>query len=335
LRPALAREHIKRCWDVLNEQLELFANQDLAISHNESVLERPEDLRSLTLRLRIPLILLALVTIRLLAIFVSIGGIASLFYLLTAIMEFLVARQLSDPEGKRLMQRQIDALTNHLIVAGFGRMGQRAAEELAEDELSFVVIDKNPDVEAHCLDVGYLFLIGDAEEDDILGKAGIERAKGLIVATESDATNAFIVMTARTLNPDFHIVARADSSSAVKKLEKAGADHAIDLYTLGGRRLANTVIRPAAIDFFSTTLREKRRELNIVEVEVDTASGLISHSLQDLALRNRTGANVLVVIRGDTTIPNPTPDFVLMARDRLVAMGTHEQLDALQRLAAV
>jgi voltage-gated potassium channel len=211
-------------------------------------------------------------------------------------------------------------------------MGRRSAEELAHERAPFVVVDIDPGVAAALHESDIPHVIGNADEEEVLEAAGIRRARGLIVAADSDATNAFVVMTARTLNPDLTIVARADDQASVRKLERAGANRAIDLYTLGGRRLANTVVRPATVDFLHGTLRERRRELAIEEEAVASGSTLVGGSLRQLDLRGRTGVSVLAVFREGQTHPNPEPGFALQADDRLLVMGTVEQISALRQL---
>jgi len=269
---------------------------------------------------------------RVVAIVVAVAGIGSLFYLLAAVMEFLVAQQVRDPLGRRTMRQRIAALSGHVVVVGYGRMGRRSAEELAHEHVPYVVVDSDPAVGSALQEAGVPFVIGDGDEEEVLLEAGLARARGLVVATNSDATNAFVVMTARSLNAELTIVARADDAAAVRKLERAGADRAIDLYTLGGRRLANTVVRPATVDFLHGTLRERRGELSIEEEPVAEGSGLAGRTLRQLDLRQRTGASVLAVFRGHETHPNPESEFVLEAGDRLLVMATVEQISALRRL---
>jgi voltage-gated potassium channel len=269
---------------------------------------------------------------RVVAILVSVAGIGSLFYLLAAVMEFLVARQVSDPLGRRTMSRRIAALSGHVVVVGYGRMGRRSAEELAHERVPYVVVDSDPAVGTTLRGADVPFVIGDGEDEDVLTEAGVTRAKGLIVATSSDATNAFVVMTARALNPQVTIVARADDAAAVRKLERAGANRAIDLYTLGGRRLANTVVRPATVDFLHGTLRERRGELAVEEEPIAEDSELAGRTLLECDLRRRTGASVLAVFRDGDTHPNPESDFVLRAGDRLLVMATVEQISTLKQL---
>ena len=270
---------------------------------------------------------------RVFTILIAMTGIASLFYMFSAVMESLVARQLRDPYGRRKMQHTIDALHNHVILAGFGRMGHRVAEELHDEGTPFVVIDNRADSETFAAEHGYLLVMGEAEEDEILDKAGVRRARALIAATGSDAANAFIVMSARALNSKLMIVARADEDAAIRKLQKAGADQTLNPYAIAGHRLVNMVLRPAAIDFISRTLRSRGSELGIEDFSVPPTSPFINKSLKELELRRLAGVNVIAVIRDELSIPNPTPDFSVEAGDHLIILGTSEQFKTLLRLA--
>ncbi len=269
---------------------------------------------------------------RAIAIVVSVAGIGSLFYLLAAVMEYLVARQVRDPFGRRTMRQRIAAMSGHVVVVGYGRMGRRSAEELTLEHVPFVVVDSDPAVATPLEEAGVPVIVGDGEDEEVLSEAGVPRARGIVVATSNDATNAFVVMTARALNAGAIIVARADDASSVRKLERAGASRAIDLYTLGGRRLAATVVRPATVDFLHGTLRERRGELAIEEELVAEGSGLTGRTLLECDLRRRTGASVLAVFREGDTHPNPESDFVLKAGDRLLVMATVEQIAAVREL---
>lgn len=270
---------------------------------------------------------------RLAAISVSLGGIGALFYLFTAVMETLVSRRIRDPFGRRKMQEEIDRLDDHVLVVGFGRMGRRAAGQLDDDNVPFVVVDTAEEVAQDCRELGYPHVIGNAEEDEVLETAGIARAKAVIVCTRSDADNAFIVMSARALAPEVFIVVRADDADAVRKLERAGADRAIDLYTLGGQRLAHSVVRPAALQFLTDTLRQRGTDLAIEDVVVGGDSELADRTLRDLDLRRRVGISVIAIVRQDASFPNPGPDVELEAGDQLIVMGNTEQVQALRQIA--
>lgn len=171
---------------------------------------------------------------RLFTIVLSFTGIGSLFYTLGVVMEYLVSVRLADPMGRRRMERRIGELTGHVIVAGMGRVGRQAALELHEAGAPFVVVDPSEPAIRHAAERGYLALLGDATEDEVLQRVGIARARGLIVTTANDATNMYVVLSARVLSPDLYIVARAADEAGVTKLARAGANRAVSPYAIGG-----------------------------------------------------------------------------------------------------
>jgi voltage-gated potassium channel len=271
---------------------------------------------------------------RIFTIFIAITGIGSLFYSLTVIMDYLVMRRMADPWGERKMQREIETLSNHVVIAGLGRVGRQAAVELAESKAPLVIVDPGQEAHAIALQHQFLSILGDASDDAVLLKAGIQRASGLIVTTSDDANNLYIVLSARALNPKLFIVSRAVDDSSVPKLIRAGADRAISPYAIGGRRLAHLILSPAVVDFFDTVIKKDTESLNLEGIKVQRSAPVIGQSLADLKLREQTGANVLVVLRGDRVLPNPDPDLVLQSGDQLLALGTSSQLDRLEALVS-
>lgn len=261
-------------------------------------------------------------------------GIGGFFFLFGVVMDLLVARQFSDLRGRRRMRKRIDALSGHYVVAGLGRVGRRAVEELEEAKAPFVVVDPSEPVEEVARERDYLLVRGDATEDEILERAGIQRAKGLIVTTNNDATNIYVVLSARILNPNLFIVARADDESSVPKLLRAGADRAISPYAIGGKRLAHLMLSPGAVEFFETAMRRGNKSLNIGDIVLVPGSPMVGKALAELKLPQDTGATLLAVLRDGTAIAAPRPDLVLTAGDRLLALGTDEQLEQLEKLLA-
>lgn len=232
------------------------------------------------------------------------------------------------------MRKRIDALSGHYVVAGLGRVGRRAVEELEEAKAPFVVVDPSEPVGEVARERDYPLVQGDATEDEVLERAGIQRAKGLIVTTNNDATNIYVVLSARILNPNLFIVARADDESSVPKLLRAGADRAISPYAIGGKRLAHLMLSPGAVEFFETAMRRGNKSLNIGDIVLVPGSPMVGRTLAELTLPRDTGATLLAVLRDGTAIAAPKPDLVLTAGDRLLALGTDEQLEQLEKLLA-
>jgi voltage-gated potassium channel len=263
---------------------------------------------------------------------IAFVGIGSLFYTFSVVMETLVARRIADPPGRRKMARTIATLSGHVVVAGLGRVGRQAAQELQAAETPFVVVDPGASAARGAEEYGYLLVPGDATEDAVLERAGIHRARGLIVTTANDATNMYIVLSARVLNPALHIVTRAVDDASVTKLIRAGANRAISPYAIGGHRLAHLILSPAVVDFFETALRRGEEALNIEDVVVEQASPVAGKTLDDLDIRQATGASVLAILREGSPLVNPAGSLTLEPGDRLLALGTRDQLARLERL---
>jgi voltage-gated potassium channel len=271
---------------------------------------------------------------RIFTMVLAIAGIGSLFYTLGVVMEYLVAARLADPGGRRRMERRIEALRQHVIVAGLGRVGRQAARELSQAGRMFLVVDPGPVATRHAEEHGYLYLQGDATDDEILERAGVRRASGLVVTTANDATNMYIILSARVLNPDLYIVSRAVDEASVTKLTRAGANRAISPYAIGGHRLAHLILKPTVVDFFETALRAGADALNIEDLAVTPDSPTIGQTLDALDIRRVTGANILAILREGTPLVSPPGDFALTKGDQLLALGTGAQLARLERLIA-
>ncbi len=188
---------------------------------------------------------------RLLTVVIIILGVGSLFYTFGATMEFMIEGHLSRAIGRHIMDRKIDRLRAHYIICGFGRVGSRVANEIAAEYKPFVVIDENEATVQGCIEKGYLVLRGDAANDDILREAGICHAQALIAATDQDASNICITLSARTLNSHLHIVARANHDEMLVKLKRAGANRVISPYAIGGHRMAKLALQPGFPDLDS------------------------------------------------------------------------------------
>jgi voltage-gated potassium channel len=268
---------------------------------------------------------------RLVAMAVAAGGIGTVGYTFGLVLDFLVNEQLSGARRRYRMQRTIDGLNGHFILAGLGRVGREAASEFTAAGTPWVLIDPSEAVVKASLERGELALLGDATEDAVLRAAGLERAKGLVVTTANDATNLYVVLTARLLNPKLYIVCRASDDATVPKMMRAGANKAISPYAIGGRRLAHLLLNPRVVDFFETALHSGDKSLNIGDVML-AEGGAGGRTLADLQLPRATGATVLAVLRRGDEVVLPRGDLLLGTGDHVLALGTQEQLDRLEVL---
>ena len=271
---------------------------------------------------------------RIFTMFIAITGIGSLFFSLSVVMEYLVSSRLNDPLGEKKMQRDVDKLEGHIVIAGLGRVGKQAAAELYEAKIPFVIIDPSMEAVHYALQHNYIVISGDAADDPTLERAGIKRAHGLIVTTSDDASNLYIVLSARVLKSDLFIVSRAVDDASIPKLIRAGANRAISPYAIGGRRLAHLILSPSVVDFFDTVIKRGEETFNLEAIKVPPGSGAVGQTLAALEIRSRTGASVLVIMRGSRVIPNPTADTKLRVGDQLLALGTSVQLESMERLVS-
>lgn len=268
---------------------------------------------------------------RVLTMLVGAIGIGSLFYLFGVVMDYLVSMPRQRARRERKMESKVAGLSEHFIIAGLGRVGQMAAEELAHSQERFVVVDPSEHAFDLCAERGWLGIKGDASVDETLERCGVRRAKGLIVTTANDATNLFVILSARMLAPKLFIVSRALDEASVAKLVRAGADRAESPYAIGGKRLANLMLNPHVVDFFETALRKGSRSLNISDIVVTTGTTAVGRSLETLRIPQLTGATILAVLRSGTVVPT-RGDLCLEAGDHIFALGTADQLEQLERI---
>ncbi len=269
------------------------------------------------------------------AIILICFGVGTFLYAIMSIGEFIVRGAWTGTLGRRRMKKMIDAMKNHYILCGFGRVGQQVAVELDKEGVSFVVVDSNAEAVGVCAGAGHVFVEGDASNDEVLKDAGIERAKGLITATDSDADNVYITLSARGLKADLFIVARANTEKSEYKLLKAGADRVLSPYSLGGRRLASLVLRPMVVEFLDVVMHSPDVELFMEEVEVGGSSAFVGATITDIKERCAAGANILALKkRGeDRVAASPPPDTTIGEGDMFVALGTRAQLKELEGLS--
>lgn len=264
----------------------------------------------------------------------ALGGVFTLFYAATALIGSVVTGRLQGDLWRERMERTLSGMRDHVIVCGLGRMGRMVCSEFSALGRPFVVIDRSQEVlDAFSLPHG-IPLAGDATSDEVLRRAGVDRAQVLVTLAASDADNLFITMSARLLNEKLVIVARAEEEGVEKKLLRAGATRVISPYVIGGHRVAQAVLRPAVMDFLELATREDFHELQIEEVDVQAGSALAGAQIKDTGIRRELGIIVVAVKRGEEgMVFNPAPEQVLAAGDTLITLGHREQLDRLETLA--
>jgi voltage-gated potassium channel len=263
-----------------------------------------------------------------------VTGVGTLFYAAVSSVELVVEGTIRGYFGRRRMKGAISKLSGHYILCGYGRVGRQVAREFTADGVTFVIIEQDPATVEECVEEGYLVLLGEASDDDVLQEAGIHRASGLVAAVDSDADNVFVVLSARKLNPKLNIVARASSDESAAKLEIAGADRTLSPYAVGGRRLASLATQPLVVDFLDIVTRgEEGIEFRLEEFSVPEDSFIADQTIGELRIGERTGAMILATRskegKFDTT---PSATDRISAGDTLIVLGTREQIARLERL---
>jgi voltage-gated potassium channel len=264
----------------------------------------------------------------------ALGGVFSAFYAAAEFIRAIVTGEIRAVLGRQRMENRLEKLRGHLVVCGYGRMGRLVAEEFAAASLDFVVIDRDAKVlEDFDLPCG-IPLVGDATADDVLRRAGIERARALVAAAASDADNLFITLSARLLSDRLLIVARAEGEAADLKLRRAGASRVVSPYSIGGHRVAQAVLRPNAMDFIELATRSEHHELQIEEIELGPGSALVGRSLKASPIRSELGIIIVAIKKpGAKMVFNPAPEALLEAGDLLITLGHRQQLDRLEAMA--
>ena len=272
---------------------------------------------------------------RLITIFLVLAGISIFAYIGSLVVEAIARGVIGGLWAERRRRKAIEALREHYIICGFGRVGRRVAQELRHEGAPFVVLDYSPEAKEAAEEQKVLFIEGNGTDDDDLRSAGLERARGLVAASDDDSDNLYITLSARAANPELLIVARASNEDASKKLRLAGADRIVQPYQAAGRAMANLMLRPQVTAFVDVVTSASGTDLRFEEIEVSEACGQGGRTIRELDIRNQTGALIVALRKQDGTFDTtPTPEAMLEVGDVLIAAGTEEELRALERLFA-
>jgi voltage-gated potassium channel len=257
-------------------------------------------------------------------VLLTLFGVGTLFYALVTVAEFFVAGHLSELLAERRMQKMIDALTDHYIICGFGRVGRQVARDMRAAGARYVVVDDNPENREIAVGVGARIIHAQPSSDEALRDAGIERARAVVACVDSDAENIFITLTARELNPEITVIARAAIEDSESKLLRAGANRVISPYKTSGTEMARLALNPQVSGVVDVSPDYRMEEISVSE----GAEGE-GKTLGDV----RGGALIMGVRRADGTFqPLPPGELRLCAGDVIIAMGTGRTMDRLERL---
>lgn len=255
-------------------------------------------------------------------------GVGTMLYGFGVFAETLADNAFGKYRRERQLQQDLDRLSDHFIICGYGRIGTQIVAEFEDHEVPYVVIDQTEEALGRIRAEGRLHIEGDASKEEVLKQAGIERARGLISAVDSDERAVYIVLAARALNPKLYIVARAGRPDSIRRLELAGATRTISPYIMAGHRMADLAIRPAMVDVMDT-LHHGAAGIGVEEMIVNAGARVVGKTLDEAGLMASDAAKVLAVRRTDGSVStNPAPATALQEGDLVIALGTEDQLFA-------
>ncbi len=264
---------------------------------------------------------------------IVVGGVGTAVYAVGRAVEIAVEGEMSGYQKRKRMDKKIRQMTNHYVVCGYGRVGHQVAKVFTSSEIPYVVIDAKQDTitELEPLEVPYI--IGDATSDDVLRRAGIETAKGLIASSDSDVANVYVTLSARALNPGLHIVARAGDPEIEKKLVMAGANRVISPYFIAGLRMAALATQPVTSDFLDLVTHGGQVDYRLYEITVNAGSVLAGRSLVETDIPGKSGAMVLGIQKSDHSFDlQPRASSRIESGDVLIVIGTQQQFSKLEAM---
>src|SRR5436305_2780958 len=263
---------------------------------------------------------------------VVLSGVAIFGYFAAQLFDELAHGVLGGGWRNRRRTRMIDRLRDHIIICGYGRVGRRAVEEFRGSSIPYVILDHSDDALAAAREHEDLFLQGDGANDDDLTRAGIHHARGLIVASDDDADNLYITLSAKSRRPELTVIARASSDDAERKLRRAGADRVVTPYTTAGRVMANLMVKPQVTAFVNVLTSSRDHTFSFEEIEVKSTCGAVGLTIGQLNVAKRTGAYIVAIRKRDGELEmRPSKDTLMDVGDIIVGIGPPEESGKLER----
>lgn len=271
---------------------------------------------------------------RVFTIVLIVLGVTAAGFIFTTLTQTLVETQVSAVFGRRRLFREINKLKNHYILCGAGRVGLRIIDEFKKKGVDFVIIERDLNIADRLLVQGELVLIGDATDENVLNGANVKGARSLIAAASSDAENVYIALTARGINPDLYIVARATDQSGERQMRRAGVNKVVSPALIGSHRMAQAAMSPAVADFIELTTMTEGLDLLFEQVRIEPGSPLAKQKIKDSGIRSEHNVMIVAITDNQGRMQfNPDGNQELNVGDLLIAIGTRAGMKALERLA--
>jgi voltage-gated potassium channel len=260
-------------------------------------------------------------------------GVILFLYIAAEFAEYVVYINFGKILSRKNMEAKLKGLNDHYIVCGYGRTGAEITTQLKNSKLNFVVIDKSPDFADMAQSQGFIYLVGDATEDETLEKAGVSRAKGILCSLSDDVDNLYLTVSAKNLNPDLIIVSRCIKATNEQKFKKAGATNIILPYEISGRRMVASIVKPLVVDFLEVVMHTEGQELELKmeQFKLEKGSHLEGHTILSSELKQKMGIFIVAIKRQGEFLTNPSPDTVLKADDYLITLGTNSQISMFEK----
>lgn len=270
-------------------------------------------------------------TSKIFTVFLILSSVVIVGYAISIITEYILSKNNLEDIKQRKMQKEIESMSNHIIICGFGRNGKQASKKLLDYGKPFVIIERDREVIEKLQDENIPYVFGNANEDETLIEAGIERASTLITALPSDADNLFVVLSARQINKTMSIISRASQETSYNKLKLAGANNVISPDKIGGDHMASLVVIPDLVEFIDNLGIVGEQNINIEEVKVEQLyNSNIVKTIRELDLRRKTGCTVIgFKDENGEYIVNPEADTKLVAGSKIIVLGRPEQIESL------
>ncbi len=270
---------------------------------------------------------------RIYTIILIFSGFGFFIFAAGALVQFMVEGQIRTILGRRRLDREINRLKNHYIICGYGRIGRVICRKLRQKPMAIVVIEQDPELIPRMESDGVLYISGEAADEANLTQARIQSARGLIGALGTDADNVFLVLTARQLNPDLTIIARAGDERGNSKLRAAGANRVESPYEMGAASMALRIIRPTVTSFLDLALSDRPTDIQMEEIPVSANSDLVGVMLKDSGIRQRFNLIIIAIKKPDGSMRfNPSYEAVIHIGDTVIAVGEDDNLQELDRI---